>query len=138
MKIVSVIFCSSGSFRVFQRNSITGSRLKSLSAVNQRKTIAFTATGCPVAGAGGTRSKNVFTGSNLSEPPLSGVSSSNSVNQEKSSLPLIPENSRSFVEALAKAGSRTVSKEERSTIVSTLYTVVDDMNVIGFCRTVFR
>jgi hypothetical protein len=144
MKIVSVIFCSSGSFRVFNRNIAIGTHLKSLSAVNQRKTIAAAATGCPTVGAIGTGSKNVFTFSYPSQIPLSGGSSSakafssNSVYQEKSALPLKLPTSRSFVEALDTSTNRTVSKEERSTILSTLYGLVDVMDVIGVSRTVCR
>jgi hypothetical protein len=62
--------------------------------------------------------------------------SSNSVYQEKSGLKL--PTSRSFAEALDTATKRTVSKEERSTILSTLYRLVDDMAMIGLCRTVCR
>jgi hypothetical protein len=58
--------------------------------------------------------------------------------QKETALPFKLQTPRSFVEALVTASSRTVSKEERFTIVSTLYTVVDDMNVIDLSRTVFR
>jgi hypothetical protein len=137
MKIVRVMFCSSGSFRVFKRNTTIGAHLEFLSAVNQPKTPAAATIGL----------KNVF--SNPSQTLLSSdissakLFSSNSVYQEKSTLPLKLPTSRSFVEALAvealtTATNRTVSKEERSAILSTLDTVVDDLNEIDLSRTVCR
>jgi hypothetical protein len=57
---------------------------------------------------------------------------------KETALPLKRPTSRSFMEALAPATYRTVSKEERSTILSTLYAVVDEMNEIDLCRAVCR
>jgi hypothetical protein len=137
------MFWGSGLFSVFNRNAIICTRLKPMSAVNQRKTIGAAANGCLTC-AGGTRSKNVFTYSNPPQISFSGDDSSskvffsNSVYQEKSALSLNLQNSRSFAQALAAATSRTVSKEERSTIVSTMCRLVNDMNVIDLCQTVCR
>jgi hypothetical protein len=128
--LVSVMFWSSESFRLFNRNTIICTHLKSWSTEYPRKTIAAP-----------TGSKNGFSYSNPSQSQLSGDSSLAKVfpsNHEKSVLPSEFQSSRSFAQALAAATSRTVSNEERSTILSTMCIRVDGMNVIDLCRTVCR
>jgi hypothetical protein len=46
--------------------------------------------------------------------------------------------SRAFVVALHRARSRTVSKAERSTIISTMLGIVNDMTEIDLSRSVCR
>jgi hypothetical protein len=142
--LVAVMFCSSESFRVFHGcNTLIRVHLKSFSAVNQSKTIGAAATGCLTC-AGGAGSKNVFTYSNPSQSPLSGgsssvkVFSSNSVFQKKCALLFKLLNLRSFMSLTAATTSRTVLKAEGSTILSTMYRMVDDMNEIEFCQTVCK
>jgi hypothetical protein len=136
LMLVSVIFCGSESFRMFNRNTIICTHLKSWSTGNPRKTTA-----APTDDGG---SKNGFSYSNPSQSQLSGdsalakVFSSNSVCNENSFLPSELHSSRSFSRALATASSRTVSKEERSKILLTMCGLVNGMNVIGLCQTVCR
>jgi hypothetical protein len=134
--LVSVVFCSSVSFRMFNSNTVICTHLKSWSVVNQRKTIAAFA-----ADAGGTGSKNVFLNSNPSQLHLSGCSPLTKVfhsNTDHQEIPAVPFKLRSFVMALHRARSRTVSKAERSAIMSTMVGIVNDMTEIDLSRSVCR
>jgi hypothetical protein len=130
--LVAAIFCRTVSFRMLNGNIINVSS-KFLSATKQRKTIAAAATeraAYPgVAVASGDVSSSNQDGSHSPSPK---VFSSNSVYKEKSVK------SSSFVETLVTAKSGTVSEAERSTILSTTYRLVDDVNVVEFARTVCR
>jgi hypothetical protein len=131
--LVTVIFCSSESFRMFNRKSIICTHLKSWSTGNPRKTIATP------TDAGG--SKNGFSYSNPSQSQLSSDGSLEKIlpsDYVKSAFPLELLSSRSFAHALAAASSRTVSKEERSSILSTMCIRVDGMNEIRLCQTLCR